>query len=82
MGNFVQAFLFHNRVEKNHGSEYTDPKKIPMNFIEDDKETTLGTLMKGKKLTIVVIVSSKCAFSDKFYTEFVNIYDEYKDYGL
>ena len=53
-----------------------------MNFIEDGKETTLGTLMKGKKLTIVVIVSSKCAFSDKFYTEFVNIYDEYKDYGL
>ena len=38
--------------------------------------------MKGMKLTIVVVVSSKCAYSDKFYTEFVNIHEEYKDYGL
>ena len=82
MGNFCDQILFHDRVERKNYIEYTDIRKIPVRFIEDGRETTLGTLMKDKKLTIIVCVSSKCYFSEKFYSEFVTIHDEYKDYGL
>lgn len=38
--------------------------------------------MKGYKLTIIVNVASKWAFAHKNYVELVNVYEEYKSYGM
>ena len=82
MGNFVQAILFHDRNERNTGLEYSNIHKIPVKYIENLPDTNIGELMKDKKITVIVIVASKWAFAHKMYVEFVNVYEEYKDYGL
>lgn len=49
---------------------------IPCQTIEGVK-TTIGELIKGHKLTIIVNVVSKWAFAHKSYVELVNVYEEY-----
>ena len=58
MGNFVSTILFHNRTEKNHDEEPHELLSIPMQHIEGE-HTTMEELMRGHKLTIVVVVASK-----------------------
>ena len=59
----------------------TDIKGIPVTSIEGEK-LFLGDLLKGFKLTVIVNVASKWAFAHKSYVELVNVYDEYKPFGL
>lgn len=42
----------------------------------------IGDLMKNFKLTIFVNVASKWAFAHKSYVELVNLYEEYKSFGM
>lgn len=58
-----------------------DIRMIPVRTIEGE-DTTLGALMKNFKLTIVVNVASKWAYAHKSYVELVNVYEEYKPYGM
>ena len=58
-----------------------DIRKVELTTI-DGQQTTLGALMDGFKLTIVVNVASKWAFAHKSYVELVNVFEEYKPFGL
>ena len=83
MGSIVQSLLFKDRTFDAVICEVddTDLKGIPVPTIEGEK-MLLGDLMKGFKLTIIVNVASKWAFAHKSYVELVNVYDEYKPYGM
>ena len=82
MGSFVQKLLFKNTYDSASATEDpNDIRNIPIKSIEGES-MKLGDLMKGFKLTIVVNVASKWAFAHKSYVELVNVYEEYKPYGM
>ena len=83
MGSIVQTLLFKDRTFDAVICEIdeTDIKGIPVTSIEGEK-LFLGDLIKGFKLTVIVNVASKWAFAHKSYVELVNVYDEYKPFGV
>ena len=83
MGAIVQTLLFKDNTFDNiicDGDE-TDIKGLPVVTIDGGK-LFVGDLMKGFKLTVIVNVASKWAFAHKSYVELVNVYDEYKPFGM
>ncbi len=83
MGAIVQTLLFKDNTFDSiicEGDD-TDIKGLPVVTIEGEK-LFFGDLMKGFKLTVIVNVASKWAFAHKSYVELVNVYDEYKPFGM
>ena len=83
MGSIVQTLLFKDRTFDAVICEIdeTDLKGIPVTSIEGEK-LFWGALIKCFKLTVIVNVASKWAFAHKSYVELVNVYDEYKPFGV
>ncbi len=83
MGAVVQRLIFkESTFEKNLKQVDNDNiLVIPVETIEGQKGT-VGSMIKGQKLTIIVNVASKWAFAHKSYVELVNVYEEYNQYGM
>ena len=73
--------LFKNNDESNPAEMGTPLLSIPLETI-DGEHITVKDLCQGKKLIVFANVASKWAFAHKSYIELVNVYNEYKDYGL
>lgn len=55
---------------------------ISVKDIDGNQIKHLGELIKGKKLTLIVNVASKCGLTSRNYTFMSELYSKYKDHGL
>lgn len=82
MGSFLAKTLFNVRYQQTNQSTSRDSfLDIELTTIQGDKQQMKDYVTKNK-LTIVVVVASKCCFAHKVYVELVNVYQEYKNQGL
>lgn len=83
MGAIVQKLLFKDNTYDTPPEPQASQNILGASVTNiEGEQCKLGDLMKGYKLTIIVNVASKWAFAHKSYVELVNVYEEYKAYGM